>query len=178
MVCAFVLTGTGALVWSLSSAWSLLSEPIWNDPQPDPALEQANRRKAELTTKYQEVLQRREAKHRIASQLIEQRLTLKGAAAQFYEIDRTVIAPDLYLQQLEFRYPGKTLDERLCRQVIEYVRVRVARQLRWRNALPRLETELQAMQRDHGGKFQFLDSSSPGASRRAKNRKSADLLGQ
>lgn len=67
------------------------------------------------------VLRRTAEKGRLAAQVAEGRLALPDAAARFRDLDRQ--PPPLRWDQFRREYPGRSDEERHCREVIRYVRV-------------------------------------------------------
>jgi hypothetical protein len=86
-------------------------------------------------------VQRRTAeKERMAAQVAEGRLTLPDAAARFRDLDRQ--PPPFYWDQFRHEYPGRSDEERHCREVISYVRALQDGPDRGAAVAARLEAEL------------------------------------
>ena len=87
---------------------------------------------------------RAEAKQRILKDLMNQRLTLVEAALRFREVDQALLGNDP-LEQLRHAWPGRSVMERYCRQIIHVVGWELCEQPDKAAAVPRAQVER------HGG---------------------------
>ena len=88
------------------------------------------------------VARRVDAKEQVAQEVAEGRLTLAEAAARFRDMNQQL--PAFAWDTFRQAYPGRSDDERHCRQVIEFVRAQVqALSMADRAVAGRLEAELQ-----------------------------------
>jgi hypothetical protein len=70
---------------------------------------------------FRAVRRRSAAKERLAEQVAEGRLALTDAAARFRDLDRQ--PPPFHWDHFRHAYPGRSDEERHCREVIRFVRV-------------------------------------------------------
>ena len=106
------------------------------------ANERARLKTEELVAKDRQVVDNLEGKQKVVRQLLDGRLTLREAAARFQELNEACSVYDW--ERFRETFPGRTDEERHCRQVLVAVRpyldssVSASREL-----LARLETELE-----------------------------------
>jgi hypothetical protein len=121
--------------------------------QEDEQYQQEVHRGQKLKAQLRELPRIREAKRRIASDLIAGRLTLAEAAARFRELDRKTMDAPTYSRVLKLHFPGASEEERICRKVIRHALYVVNPQSEAAAGLKeRLETEL----RKHLAEYQSL----------------------
>jgi hypothetical protein len=104
----------------LSTASALLDRPgpespLWDLPGLAREICQINQRGAELERQETAYWRRHAARQQVVYDLIAQRLTLLKAAARFRELNAEAGA---YGERLIAHCPGRTEEERLCRQVM------------------------------------------------------------
>jgi hypothetical protein len=121
--------------------------------QEDDQYQQEVRRGQKLKAQLRELPRIREAKRRIANDLIAGRLTLAEAAARVRELDRQTMDAPTYSRVLKLHFPGASEEERICRKVIRHALNVVDPQSEAAAGLKeRLETEL----RKHLAEYQSL----------------------
>jgi hypothetical protein len=100
-------------------------------PQPDPGELEANAdaiaqqeelRKQRLDAEHMEVFGRSQARARVVSAVIEERITLLEAAAHFRALDASQQSKWIYTYALRTQFQGRSDEERLCRRVIDAAR--------------------------------------------------------
>jgi hypothetical protein len=84
----------------------------------------------------------------IADEVIAGRLNLLEAAAGFRAVDQV---KEQYLPAVDSAMPGKTAEERLCRQVIAFVAGRLKNSDRRETMVGKLEDDLQTHLQQQGG---------------------------
>jgi hypothetical protein len=85
-------------------------------------------------------------KHRLAAEVIEGRLGLLEAARHYRDLDEQ--PPPFHWEQFRHNFPGRSDDERHCRQVIAFVRGTLPEHQRADPAVvARLEAELEDLRR-------------------------------
>ncbi len=106
-------------------------------------------RNAEIANRNEIVRERIFAQYEITNNVIAGRLTLFEAAAAFRDVrERTKV----YVNRAVTNFPGDTLEERQCRQVISWVRSELSTVSPDEGELlvEQLEAELQEHKRQHG----------------------------
>jgi hypothetical protein len=114
--------GALAVLAACCAALALSRGPgFWGAPDFDDARPGADDQEQD---EFIRALQRRAAeKDRLAAQVADGRLALPDAAARFRDLDRQ--PPPFCWDQFRSSYPGRSDEERHCREVIKYVRVLV-----------------------------------------------------
>lgn len=110
----------GATFWP--SALTDLGLDVWNVAELTKGMEQDRQAAEQMDIDDQTVLRRMQVKETIAAELIAGRVTLLEATAQFESLhsdDRR------FRELLELYYPGDSSEERMCRCVIAFARMRV-----------------------------------------------------
>ncbi len=106
------------------------------------ANERARLQTQELMAKDRQILGNLEGKQKILRELLDERLTLREAAARFQELNEACPAYDWW--RFRETFPGRTDEERHCRQVLVAVRpYLVSNDSASRDRLARLETEME-----------------------------------
>lgn len=82
----------------------------------------------------------------LAARVADGKVSLLDAAARFRQLDGE--KPLLYLKEFRLAYPGRSDDERYCRQVIAFVRGTLSCQPHRHKDVVRLEAELEQTLRD------------------------------
>jgi hypothetical protein len=90
----------------------------WNLPALLREQEEGQRKLAELERMHQNIRQRMEGKERITEELIGGRKTLLQAAAEFQHLTESLPCSEADPAP----FPGATMEEKYCRQVIRWVR--------------------------------------------------------
>ncbi len=100
-------------------------------------------RPEDMERQLQAVVHRMAAKHRIAQEVISERLTLLQAAERFMDLNEA--NPDFNWQAFRRAYPASSDEESCCRQVIRVVGGQLHNEpSRAQAVLERLEAELQS----------------------------------
>jgi hypothetical protein len=87
---------------------------------------------------------REERRKRLAREVIDQRLTLRQAAALIREMESVGVSAAYYAYTIQDIYPGKTMEESLCRKVISLVNEELKEEPeRYARVHARLEAELE-----------------------------------
>jgi hypothetical protein len=103
-------------------------------------LAECREKKIALEAQSQQVLDRIQIKQAITTDVIEDRMSLRAAAARFAEINASC---PTHMTMLRHVYPGLTDEEVLCRNVISFVATELKDQPeRAARVLERLEKEL------------------------------------
>jgi hypothetical protein len=97
----------------------------WQDAELSSCLDPGESRTEELEARRRGMLRRLQAKQDIADQVVASRLTLADAAQQFRVLNLDVVESRARTLARHPR-PGVSAEERLYREVIAYVRVRLA----------------------------------------------------
>ena len=143
--CALPVGGVALARPSLAEDWGL---DFWNVPHLRGEIAAARARDAELDLHAETIGRRMAVKNELTEALIDGRRTLFAVAARFRDL--AADEPEK-LAAIRTSYPGGTDDEKWCRNVIDYVRGRLAHDHPARaDAVSRLETELQAHLSEHG----------------------------
>jgi hypothetical protein len=116
---AFFAAGL-ALAAGLILADAALPEPPEPVGGPDPNPEQ--RRFEKQQAERELVWERRRERAWILSRTAAGHLSLVGAAARLWTVERQAVDPGYYVATLRWGYPGRSDLERLCRKVIHDVR--------------------------------------------------------
>jgi hypothetical protein len=99
-------------------------------------------RREELVTKDRLILDKLEEKRLVVKDLVDRRLTLREAAARFQALNAA--SPNYDWDQFRAIHPGRTDEERHCRQVLAAVRAYLGpNSSASRETLARLHTELE-----------------------------------
>jgi len=140
---------TGLLITLIAGAcfarpsWpSDLGVDFWSVPDLQARLEHENQWREELETMDDVVLQRIALKERVVAAVLDRRMSLLEAAAEFKVLNED---QPRYAEVLRETYPSRSDEECLCRNVISYVGM--ANRLppeRLKSEVARLEAELQA----------------------------------
>jgi hypothetical protein len=123
----------------------------WDESAAGPSLRDEKRREDELVRRDEVVVRRVAAKRRIIDEVVAGRLTLLEAAAWFRHLNNC----DGPRPQAEALWgpQGRTEGERMCRQVLSWVRsdLQACPESQYRAVYGRLEAELEAeLARSHG----------------------------
>ncbi len=106
------------------------------------ANERARLQTEELVAKDRQIVDNLEAKQKVVRELLDERLTLRQAAARFQKLNEACPAYDW--ERFCQTFPGRTDEERHCRQVFVAVRPYLeSNDSASRDRLARLETELE-----------------------------------
>src|SRR5712691_10131221 len=105
------------------------------------ANERARLHTEELVARDRQFVANLEGKQQVLRELLDERLTLREAAARFQELNEACPAYDW--ERFRENFPGRTTEERHCRQVLVAVRPYLeSNHSASRDRLARLETEL------------------------------------
>ncbi len=139
-----LVIGLTAALLAVSGALLLIAGPALEglDGAADRAALEREQRRGERLESLQEAMRRsRAGKRQIVRELRAGRLSLAEAAARFRALDRFM--PDaLYSFTLRQGFPGRSDEERLCRKLIDFLRVEEADQAGTARLVGRLEAEL------------------------------------
>jgi hypothetical protein len=134
-----VLVGLNWLAPGFLAALGLDSESVFDLAM---ANERARLQTQELMAKDRQIVDNLEGKQKIVRDLLDERLTLRQAAARFQELNEACPAYDW--ERFRENFPGRTYEERHCRQVLTAVRPYLdSDRSAARDRLARLETELE-----------------------------------
>lgn len=106
------------LVLATPSVSKSLGIDFWNLPSLQEELQELREAGQKLTAEDEAVLRRIRLKNTIISELLDGRITLFEAAAEFRELSA---AHPQYMQMLTMRYPYRSANEIYCLNVIEFV---------------------------------------------------------
>jgi hypothetical protein len=147
---AATVVAIGLLVGVLSvrPAWlSAAGLDFWSLPELYARLESENRQSDELDQRCKGVFRRIESKQDVLQALNEGHLSLVEAAARFGEFNRQEPETMAYIREM---YAGQSDEERLCRQVLSWVRAELSVEPdKTRATLARLEAEMEAYLKQH-----------------------------
>ncbi len=114
-----VLGVIGAALSLFRFEWATtLGLDVWNLPSLERDEESAQQLSESLSDRSEILMERIRAKGRVANDLVARRLTLLEAAAQFRHLNHE--PPQAPAAGLDC-FPGRTENERLCRQVLSWV---------------------------------------------------------
>jgi hypothetical protein len=107
------------------------------------ATERERLRRDDLVARDRYFLDNVEGKHRVTQEVLNHGMSLREAAARFQALNAA--CPEYDWNEFRRLFPGKTDEERHCRQVLAAVRLRLERDRTQGNLLlSQLEAELQA----------------------------------
>jgi hypothetical protein len=114
--------------------------PVWEDPDAGPDATEEARRAERLDRLRPVILWASGQRAALASDLVAGRLTLLQAAAGFRAVEQI---KEMYVRPVPLDFPGKTEEERLCRQVLAYAEQRLRDEPGQAAVVERLRQELQ-----------------------------------
>jgi len=135
-VALFVVCGTVAIARPGALAQAGLD--FWSLPALNQEIEAVEADNQELTEAANATLRRIETKEEIVKDLIHGETDLLHAAVQFRNLNAVYAE---YMDLLHMKFPGRTDDECVCRNVIEYTTICVANRTDRGEILERLEAE-------------------------------------